>query len=79
MANKVMILMHIVAYLFIIVANVVQIVYFTLARSRLRGFEISTICFLIVNSACSLIFGLLVNAIVNKIQEIKTDFESIAS
>jgi hypothetical protein len=68
MVNKTMISMHIVAYLFIVVADVIQILYAGLVKSQgWGGVEISTICFLFVYSVCSLIFGLLVNAILTKI------------
>jgi hypothetical protein len=67
-AHKGMVSMHIAAYLLIIVANVVQTFYVYPAGSQdLRGYEITTICSLVVYSVSDLIFGLLVNAIVAKI------------
>ncbi len=41
MANKVMIIMHIVAYLAIIIVNALQFLYY---NRGLRAYEISTIC-----------------------------------
>ena len=64
MANKVTIIMHIVAYLFIIVANATQtMLYF----GSIRAFEISTICNLVVYFFCTFIFGIIVNTIVTEI------------
>ena len=65
LVNKMLILSHIVAYLFIILVNISQ----TAAsyKGGLRAFEISTICSLGVYSVCDLIFGLIVNTIVTKI------------
>jgi len=72
--NKITIVMHIVAYLFIIVANASQI----MTNSDFREYEISNICLLVVYFVCTLIFGI-VNTIVAKI-EIATDFtESMSS
>ncbi len=65
MVNKVMLVMHIVAYLFIIVVNAVQTVY--TVRVDFRKYEISTICGFVVYFVCTLIFGLIVNQIVTKI------------
>ena len=64
LANKVMIVMHIVAYLFIIAVNIVQAAFY---KGGLRMFEITTICCLVVYFVCTLIFGLIVNTIVTKI------------
>ncbi len=57
MVNKVMIIMHIVAYLVIIISNALSYVGF----DGLRAFEILAICNLAVNSVCTVIFGLIVN------------------
>ena len=58
MVNKVMIIMHIVAYLVIIIANVLA--YATL-REGLRAYEITNICDFAVYSVCTVIFGVIVN------------------
>ncbi len=65
LANKVMIVMHIVAYLFIIAVNIVQAA--AVYKGGLRAFEITTISSLAVYFVCTLIFGLIVNTIVTKI------------
>ena len=65
LANKVMIVMHIFAYLFIIAANIVQAAAYY--KVRLRAFEITTICSFVVYFVCTLIFGQIVNTIVTKI------------
>jgi hypothetical protein len=59
MVNKVMIIMHIVAYLVIIIVNALS--YGTYGRNGLRAVEIYTICNLAVYSLCTVIFGLIVN------------------
>ncbi len=59
MVNKVMILMHIVAYLAIIIVNVLA--YVTYFKTGLRAFEISSMCNLAVYSVCTVIFGVIVN------------------
>ncbi len=58
MVKKVMIIMHTVAYLAIIIVNVLS--YLTYNDS-LRAYEISVICTLAVYSVCTVIFGLIVN------------------
>ena len=64
MANKVTIIMHILAYLVIIVANATQsMLYF----GSIRTFETSAICNLVVYFVCTLIFGIIVNTIATKI------------
>ena len=65
LVNKAMIVSHIVAYLFIIVINIVQTA--TYFRDSLGAYEIITICALVVYFFCTLIFGLIVNTIVTKI------------
>ena len=65
LANKVMIVMHIVAYLFIILVNIVQTAAFYKFGSR--AFEITTYCDFVVYFVCTLIFGLIVNTMVTKI------------
>ena len=66
MVNKTMITIHIVAYLFIIVVNALQYVPY----SSIRSYEIAKICDLVVYFVCTLIFGMIVNSIVTKIQAI---------
>ena len=64
MAKKVTIIMHIVAYLVIVVVNALQTMeYF----GSLTAYEISSICNLVVYFVCTLIFGLIVNTIATKI------------
>jgi hypothetical protein len=58
MVNKVMIIMHIVAYLAIIMMY--ALAYFTVNHG-LRAYEIYSIFLLAVYSVCTLIFGLIVN------------------
>ena len=74
MANKVTIIMHIVAYLFIIIVNPLQLMLYYLGC--LRAYEISTICYLVVYFVCTLIFGLIVNTIVTKIENATNFAES---
>ena len=57
MVERVMILLHIVAYLAVIIVNALSYVRY----KRLRGYEISEICLLAVYSVCSVIFGLILN------------------
>jgi len=64
--NKVIIIMHIVAYLFIIIVDITLNV--TAVNFRLKAKEISTICNLVIYFVCTLIFGLIVNTIVTKIE-----------
>ncbi len=73
MVNKVMITMHIVAYLAIIIVNALKL----LSRG-LRVYKIETICLLAVYCVCTVIFGLIVNQIVTKIQAFSSYSESIA-
>ena len=64
LANKVTIIMHIVAYLFIIIVDaIVEFFFFDTLRAK----EISAISALVVFFVCTLIFGLIVNTIVTKI------------
>jgi len=58
MANKVIIIMHIFAYLAIIIVNAVD--YFVISLG-LRAYEISAFISLGVYSVCTVIFGLIVN------------------
>ncbi len=58
MVNKVIIIMHIIAYLAIIVVN--ALAYLTYSRG-LRAFVIDCYCNLAIYSACTVIFGLIVN------------------
>ena len=53
-----MIMMHIVAYLAIIIVNAVQ---FLFAYGSLKASEISAICWFVVYFFCTVIFGLIVN------------------
>jgi hypothetical protein len=57
--NKVMIIMHIVAYLAIIMVNVLW--YVAYSKDGLRAYKISSISYLAVYSVCTVIFGLIVN------------------
>ena len=66
LANKVMIVMHIFAYLFIIAANIVQAAA-SYKGGGLRVYEITTICYMVVYFVCTLIFGQIVNTMVTKI------------
>ena len=63
-ANKVTIIMHIVAYLAIIIVNATA---YTLHIKSPTAFEISAICSFVVYFVCTLILGLIVNTIVTKI------------
>ena len=75
--NKVMISMHIVAYLLIVVLNAVQTFVLALHDSEVsRDYEISTICDEVVYFVCSMIFGLLVNTIVTRIVSADNNLES---
>ncbi len=65
LVKKVLILLHIVAYMFIILVNISQTA--ATYKGGLRAFQISTICLLAVYSVCDLIFGLIVNTILTKI------------
>jgi len=65
--NKVTIVMHIIAYLFIIVVNVVLLLWTPV--TGLKFFEISAICAFVAYFVCVLIFGLIVNTIVTKIEK----------
>ena len=64
MANKVTIMMHIVAYLFIIIVKALQ---FVLYYGSWRAYEISSICAFVVFFVCTLIFCLIVNTMVTRI------------
>ena len=64
LANKVMIVMHIVAYLFIIAVNIVQAAAYY--KGGFIAYEIMTICYMVVYFVCTLIFGLIVNTMVTK-------------
>ena len=59
MVNKVMIIMHIVAYLVIIISNAQS--FATYSKDTLRAYEISVMCNLAVYSVCTVIFGLILN------------------
>ena len=58
MVDKIMIIMHIVAYLALIGVDALQ--YMKYCRS-LRAYEISAICGLVVYFVCTVIFGLILN------------------
>jgi len=66
--NKIIIAMQVLAYLVIIVANAIQFIYFFSKTTDLKGHEISIICIDIVYFFGNLIFGLMVNTIVTKIE-----------
>jgi hypothetical protein len=68
--------MHIVAYLFIIVANAIQI---TLFVGSFIAVEISTIFLLVVYAICTFIFGFIINTIVTKIENATNFAKSISS
>ncbi len=65
LVNKVFILSHIVAYIFLVLVNISQAAASN--KGGLRTFEISTICLLAVYCVSDLIFGLIVNTILTKI------------
>ena len=71
MPNKVVILLHITAYLLIIVVNVLQFLCYPRGNDDYRAFEISSICSLVVYFVCALIFGIIINIIVTKIVSTK--------
>ncbi len=54
-----MIIMHIVAYLFIIIINVLS--YVANKKDTSKAYEIKTICYFAVYSVCTVIFGVIVN------------------
>ena len=54
-----MIIMHIVAYLVIIIVDVLS--YGAYDKNGLRAYEIINICNLAVYSVCNVIFGVIVN------------------
>ncbi len=58
MVNKVMIIMHIVAYMVIIISNALSYVAYS---DGSRAIEISVICNMAVYSVCTVIFGMIVN------------------
>jgi hypothetical protein len=58
LVNKVMIIMHVVAYLFIIVTNAPGFYYYEL---NAKTYRIWTTCDLVVYSVCSTILCLIVN------------------
>jgi hypothetical protein len=66
--------MHIVAYLFIIVANILQ--YILYYHNSIRAYEISMIFNLVIYFVCTLIFGLIVHTIVTKIENATNFAES---
>ncbi len=75
LANKVTIIMHIVAFMVIIFTNALQnMSYF--GNSSI--YEIATICNMVVYFFCTLIFGLILNTIVTKIVSATNFDESIS-
>ena len=54
-----MIIMHIVAYLVIIISNALS--YGSYSKDTLRSYEIIYICNLAVYSVCTVIFGVILN------------------
>jgi len=75
--NKFIISMHMIAYLFIIIANLLDLV--KTPATGLKFFEISEICMLVVYFVCTLIFGLIVNGIVTNIEKSTIRFASVPS
>jgi len=73
--NKAIIVMHIFSYLFIIIANPIQV----MTASNAKAYEISSICLIVVYFVCNLIFGLIVNTIVAKIEKATNFIESTSS
>jgi hypothetical protein len=61
MVSKVVIIMHIVAFLFIIIVNALYYLFYYDGSSRALGLEISVICNLAVYSVCTVIFGVIVS------------------
>ena len=55
--KKSVIFWHIVAYFFVVIANILTM-FFT---KTLRMYEIATICSLVINLACTIILALIVN------------------
>jgi len=66
--NKITIVMQVLAYLVIIVATAIQFIYFYSKTTNLKGREISIICIDVTYFFGNLIFGLIVNTIVTKIE-----------
>ena len=65
--NTKLIFLHILAYLFIIVADITQIVLGLYKDQTYVEYEYVTIGLLVINSICSFILALIVNALVSKI------------
>jgi hypothetical protein len=79
LVNKVMILSHIVAYLLIIIVNIITTLYND-KHPVSKSHEITSICDQLVYFVCTLIFGLIVNTIVTNIVDANIpDRQSIAS
>lgn len=66
--KKIIIVMQVLAYLVIIVADTIQFIYFYSKTTDLKGREISYICMDVAYFFGNLIFGLMVNTIVTKIE-----------
>lgn len=77
--NKFIMIIHILAYFIIIVFNAFQYMIYNLG---MKAYEIYSICDLVAYFLSNLIFGLILNTIVAKIEtkiEMKTKFESTSS
>lgn len=78
MVNKLIVTMHIIAYLLIIIVDIITSLL-ALGKNNLREFEISQICNLAVYSLCNLLFGVIVYQLANKILAINAFSESSGS
>ena len=67
-ANKVIIMWHIVAYFFVLTANIVQ----NFMLNGLLWYEVSTCCQLAINLICSVILALIMNEICSKALQAKS-------
>lgn len=74
MVNKVVTIMHISAYLFIIITDLLSSFY---RPNRLKDSLIVGICSNFVYSVCLVIFGLIVNSLATKIFAITAHLESL--
>jgi len=74
MVNKAMITLHIVAYLVIIISNVLTTV---IPKTNLRTYGITIICNQAVFSVCEVIFGLIINQLATKILAINAYSKSL--
>lgn len=65
--NKITIIMHIFAYLFVIIANVLQLILAD-DDDGWKDYEILTICLFVIYFFCNLVFGFILNTIITKIE-----------